>query len=286
MRLEPLDGPFGCAIHGVDLSQMIDDETFRAITQALYDHRVVVIRGQRLDKDAFLAFGRRWGEPIPHVLDHLRMPGYPEMLEIGNLAPHAGDAEVRNGAAFWHTDQSYEAVPASATMLYAIKMPEVGGETRIADTKTAYDDLDDATKQRIEGLNAMHFYGATAREDGPHIAAPLKNKDQEDKVPPIPHPIARPHEVTGTKALFAVSGTAYAVEGMAGDEGKSLLTGLKTHALQDKYVYEHRYEVGDIAIWDTQMTLHCAKPIDLPDGASTERQLWRISVRGKPAIYQ
>ena len=286
MRLEPLDAPFGCAIRDIDLSQAIDDDAFRAITQALYDNRVVVIKDQRLDKDAFLAFGRRWGRPIPHVLDHLRMPGYPEMLEIGNLASHAVDDEVRNGAAFWHTDQSYEAVPASATMLYSIKTPDVGGETRIADTKMAYDDLDDTTKERIDGLNAMHYYGATARDDGPHIAAPLKGQDQIDKVPPIPHLLARPHEVTGTKALFAVSGTAYAVEGMPDDEGKALIAELKAHALQDQYIYEHRYEVGDLAIWDTQMTLHSAKPIDLPDGASTERLLWRISVRGKPAIYQ
>ena len=73
---------------------------------------------------------------------------------------------------------------------------------------------------------------------------------------------------------------------MPDDEGKSLLSDLKTHALQDKYIYEHKYEIGDLAIWDTQMTLHCAKPIDLPKGATTERQLWRISVRGKPGIYQ
>lgn len=286
MRLEPLSGSFGCAIRDIDLSDEIDEATFRDISGALYDNRLVVFKDQRLSKDAFLRFGRMWGAPIPHVLDHLRMPGYPEMLEIGNLAPHANDGEVRNGAAFWHTDQSYEAAPASATMLYAIKMPEVGGETRIADTKTAYDDLDDATKQRIDGLNAMHYYGATAREDGPHIAAPLRGQEQIDRVPAIPHKIARPHEVTGTKALFAVSGTAYAVEGMPEADGKALLNDLKTHVLQDKYIYEHKYEIGDLAIWDTQMTLHSAKPIDLPKGANTERQLWRISVRGKPPIYQ
>ena len=286
IRFEPLDGPFGRAVHGVDLTEGIADTDLQTLSAALYDHRLLVLKGQKIDKEAFLEFGRKWGTPIPHVLDHLRMPGYPELLGIGNTGAWAKKTEVRNGAAFWHTDQSYEAEPATATMLYAIKTPKVGGETLIADMKAAYDDLDDDMKHRIEALEAVHLYGATAGQDIEKIATPLINQEQIDAVPPVRHRLARAHSVSGETALFAVSGTACAIDGMDDDAARALIATLKAHAVQDKYVYRHAYEVGDIAIWDTQMTLHAATPIEAAAGEDTERLLWRISVKGKPAIYQ
>ena len=284
-RLEPLPGPFGRAVRGVDVAAGIDDETFRALAHALYRHRVLVLRGQTCDEDEYLAFGRRWGAPIPHVADHARMPGYPEMLEVGNDT-HRGreDDLARNTAAFWHTDQSYDADVATATMLYARKVPDRGGETRIADQKAAWDDLDAATRARIDGLTAVHLYGATSGRDGERPVKPLTDA-QAAHVPPAPHRLARRHAVTGEKALYAVAGTACAIEGMADDAAAALIAELKAHAVQERYVYAHSYEVGDIAIWDTQMTLHSATPIG-PPGPGNRRLLWRISVRGKPPVFQ
>jgi len=284
MRIERLEGPIGCVVHGLDLAGGLDAETFRAISQALYEHRVLVIKNQICDQDAFLAFGRQWGTPIQHVVDTARLPDYPDMVAIGNVTRRATSDETRNSAAFWHTDQSYEADIATATMLYAQKVPEVGGETRVADMKAAYDDLDDATKQRVNNLTAIHSYGATSGRDGERPTPPL-TAAQAAKVPPVPHPLVRAHTITGEKALYGVAGTAVAIDGVADAEAEELIAKLKAHCVQDKYVYAHKYEVGDIAIWDTQMTLHCASLIGAPNGAGTERLLWRISVRGTPAIY-
>ena len=103
---------------------------------------------------------------------------------------------MRNGAAFWHTDQSYEAEPATATMLYGIKTPKVGGETLIADIKAADDDLEDDMKQRLESLEAVHLYGATAGQDIEKIATPLIKQKQIDAVPPVRHKLARAHSVS------------------------------------------------------------------------------------------
>jgi alpha-ketoglutarate-dependent taurine dioxygenase len=285
MRIERLDAPFGCAVRGLDLADGVDAETFREISQALYEHRVLVIKDQSCDKDAFLAFGRMWGTPIQHVIDTARLPDYPDMLAIGNVTPRATDEMRRNGAAFWHTDQSYDADIATATMLYAQKVPEVGGETRIADMKAAYDDLDDDAKQRIDALTAIHLYGATSGRDG-ELPTPPLTEAQAAKVPPVPHRLVRAHTVTGEKALYGVAGTAIAIDGMEESEAEGLIAELKAHCVQEKYIYAHKYEVGDVAMWDTQMTLHCATPIGAPNGPGTERLLWRISVRGTPSIYQ
>ncbi len=285
IRFEALTPRFGVAAFGVDLAKGVSDEDFRKLVDALYENRVLVIKNQSCDKQTYLDFGRRWGRPIPHVLDHLRMAGFPEMLEIGNTPSHSVAPEVRNGAAFWHTDQSYDTEPAMVTMLYAQKVPAVGGETRIADMCAAYDDLDDSMKARLNGMEANHFYGAGELKEGEHRAAPLINPRQAAEVPPICHPIVRPHSVTGRKALYAVAGTAYDIEGLDSDAATELLITLRDHATQQRYVYEHKYEVGDIAIWDTQLTLHAAKPIDLPEKPEQERLLWRISVRGTPGVY-
>lgn len=281
MQVKRLPGAFGVEIAGLDAAQA-DDGALRAIAEALYANRLVVLRDQQLTKEQYLAFGRRWGQPIPHVLDHLRMPGYPELMAVGNTEEKDRKDEIRNGAAFWHTDQSYEAAPASVTMLHAILAPRRGGETMFADCAAAYDALSPEMKARIEGLKAKHFYGAGSGKDGEKIAAPIINAEQERKVPPVLHLIARPHPVTGRKAIYAPAGTAYAIEGMPDEAARELLTELKNHVLKPQFRTMHKYRVGDIAIWDTWQTLHSAVPIETPRAEDEKRLLWRISARGLP----
>ena len=283
IRFEPLDGPFGRAARGVDLATGIDEEEFLTLAQALYRHRLLVLKDQTCDKDAYLRFGRQWGVPIRHVIDTARMPGYPDLLEVGNVT-RRWQMYSRNTAVFWHTDQSYEADVATATMLYAQKVPDLGGETRILDMKAAYDDLDQDMRGKIDGLLAIHYYGATAGRDGEPPTQQL-TEAQAATVPPVSHPLVRAHSVTGERVLYAVGGTAFGIEDMPSAEADTLLRSLRAHCIQDRYVYAHKYEVGDVAIWDTQMTMHCAAPMDDPDGPGTERLLWRISVRGVPDAY-
>jgi alpha-ketoglutarate-dependent taurine dioxygenase len=97
-----------------------------------------------------------------------------------------------------------------------------------------------------------------------------------------------PHPVSGRKALYALGHGAHGIRGMDEAAAMDLIEQLKEHALQEKYIYRHRYQVGDIAIWDTLQTMHAATPIDVATGENTDnaRILWRISVRGKPVIYQ
>jgi alpha-ketoglutarate-dependent taurine dioxygenase len=285
MEIRPMEGPFGCTVHDLDLGAGVDQDTCRELHEALYENRVLVIKDQTCDADAYMTFGRQWGSPIPHVIDSSRMAGQPEMMEIGNTTERAKDELKRNSAAFWHTDQSYDADPATVTMLYAQKIPDVGGETRVCDTKAAYDDLDAAMKQRLDKLTATHLYGSTSGRDGECPTAPL-TEAQAREVPPTPHPLVRAHTITGERALYGVAGTAMGIKGMQREEAEILIAQLKAHCLQEKYIYKHRYEVGDIAMWDTQMTLHCATPINAPSGTGTERLLWRISIRGKPVVYQ
>ena len=285
LSLEPLNGPLGCAVHGIDVRAGLARGELRALCDALYEHRLIVLKDQRCTEDEYNAFGRLWGEPITHIFGDDRVPGHAALLTIGNTGEHQRDALIRNSSAYWHTDHAYQAEVATATMLYALKVPDIGGETRFADQKAAYDELDSATRRRIDGLKAVHSYAATAGRDGEHACAPL-SEEQAALAPPVRHRLVRRHSVTGARALYAVAGTAFAIEGLPDEEAQVLIAQLKAHATKEKFVYEHRYEVGDIAIWDTQATLHCGKPIGAPSGPGTERVLWRICVRGKPACHR
>ena len=287
LSIGPLEGAsFGVEAVGVDIAQGLEDGVLKALADAVHEHRLLVVRGQRMTEDQYLEFGRWWGEPIPHVLDHLRMPGYPEMMAIGNYGGEWKDNEaVRNGAAFWHTDQSYEAVPSSATMLFSIKSPESGGETRLADLKSAYDALPEDMKQRLEGRYAWHLYGAGSGDGDEAVANPLITSEQVERVPAVRHLIVRPHDVTGRRTLYGVAGTPYAIDGMEAEEGAAILGELKRHALQERFIYRHRYRVGDVAIYDTTQTLHSGTPIEPARDERNTRLLWRISVRGTPRAW-
>lgn len=212
LKTRPLSDTLGVEIQGVDLTQELDEPTARAIIAALHEHQVILFRNQDLPPEQFERFALNLGTPIPHVLDHLHLPGLPGVMELSNKAK---SERSLNGAGFWHTDQSYEAEPSSCTMLHALQVPEVGGGTCIADMFAAYDDLPKSTKNRIEGLAANHLYGnRDAGKEGEPEASPLKNAEQMARVPMVRHPLVRPHPVTGRKALYGVTGSSREVVGL------------------------------------------------------------------------
>ena len=286
LNVAPLDARFGAEVTGIDIASGVTDEQLKTLTEALYEHKVIVIRGQSLDEHNYLQFGRKWGTPIPHVLDHMRMPGYPDLLTVGNTEKRDEDPKIRNGAALWHTDQSYEAVPASATMLYSILAPEQGGETQFCDMAGAYEALDRDLQTRIYSLRAAHKYGKGRHRPDEQPANPIVNDDQDSRVPPIFHPLVMDHPITGRPALYALGHGIHGIEGWDDEAALALLEELKDHVGQERFIYRHRYRVGDVVVWDTLQTMHRATPIGVASGPADSRLLWRISVRGKPRVYQ
>lgn len=275
---KPLYGDFGAEISGVDLSRPLNDDDIGAIMAALHEHQVIVVREQTLTPEQFNRYGRHFGTPMQHVLDHKRLPGHPDILLLTNIFENGEPVGIYDGAAFWHTDQSYDADPASATILYSIQAPREGGETMIADMFRAYDTLSPSMQDRIADLRAFHYYTAGG-DDGE-----LANDAQRAAVPAVSHPLVRPHPVTGRKALYAVTGSVRGIEGMPADEAQNLLAELRAHALQDALVHRHKYAAGDVIAWDTASTLHSATHIAPATGPDDTRLLHRISVKGRPAV--
>jgi alpha-ketoglutarate-dependent taurine dioxygenase len=281
-----LDAPFGVAISGIDLAAKgTDPDVIQALAQQLYEHRVIVVTGQRLDEPDYLAFGEQWGRPIVHVKTSARGERFPALTVLGNTGERGRDDNKRLAATFWHTDQSYESDPATVTMLYSVMAPRNGGETDLADLAGAYRALPAALRAQVDGLDAMHAYGAAAGQDGEFDIARTLSDIERQAVPPVRHPLVLTHPVTGHKALYAVAGTPFAIPGMPQDEAQDLLRTLKQHALQPQFRYRHSYAVGEVILWDTLSTLHSATPIAVATSAEDSRLLWRISCRGLPVPF-
>jgi len=274
-----LSDTFGMAIDGIDLSAELSDGEFREVEQALWDAQVLAIKGQRLDPARYLAFARRFGRPEPHVVDQFHHPGFPDILILSNRMLDGRPVGLADAGSYFHTDYSYLEVPARLTMLYSIEVPKRGGNTLFADMYAAYDDLPARVKQRIDDLVVLHHYGnRDDLDETSRTAASRLTTEQKDKVRWVRHKLVRTHHGTGRKALYAVSGSSFAIDGMSREDGVAFLDGLKAHALQDKYRLSYSYDVGDVVLWDDLSTLHSATLTD----ASDPRTLWRITVKEDP----
>lgn len=272
------DSPLGGRVSGLDLSKPLDVADIRALQKALPKYRALSIPAQNLQPEDFVRFGKMFGNPHPHVLEHLRLSGYPEILELTNIVEDESKPNGHNGAAFWHTDNSYEAQPASATMLYARQVPKSGGETLICDMAAAYRALPSAMQQRCAPLIVRHRYGN--RDQDKEFAAGQLQGNQLENVPEVTHPLVHKHPVSGEECLYAVAASSRGIVGVPDDEAVSLLNELKSHCTKPQFVIAHQYTVDEVFIWDTLATMHAAAVMDVARDASNTRKMYRISVKG------
>ncbi len=271
---EKLPG-FGVEADGVDLAKPLSDAGFAELEQAFYENHVLALRGQDIAAAGFVEFARRIGPPQPHVIDQFHHPDDSNILILSNVRKNGAPTGLQDAGSYFHTDYSYLQVPARATTLYSRVVPRIGGDTLFADQQAAYDDLSEAMKRRIEPLLAIHHYGNRHDVDETsRTVASVLSEEQKAKMPLITHRIARPHPVTGLKALYGVCGSSFGIVGMPDDEARDLLDELAAHATQPKYRLRFAYGVGDIVVWDNAALLHSATLIDPADA----RTLWRITV--------
>lgn len=283
MNTSRLTEHFGIAVDGLDLSTRPDATTMRSLADLLYENRLLLIRGQDLSVDQYYQFGSQWGSLITHVSEFLRVPGYPEMMCIGNTEPKDRDAAVRNGAVHWHTDGSYKLPPTALTMLYARQVPVTGGTTLFCDMARAFDALDSADQQLAEETVAKHLFGAGTDEDEQRPAGAV---DTQSEATPVRNSFVKVHPVTGRKALYGLGQSPYAIDGLGDAEALERIRYFKRHAVSEAFVYEHRYTPGDIMLIDCLATMHKATPSEAADSpdADNARIMWRLSTEGLPAV--
>ena len=261
----------GAEVHGVDLSQPLDEASFGGIRAAFHRHLLLVFPEQRIDEAQQVAFSRRFGELQIHVLDQYRHPQFPEIYVLSNV-DRSGTTTGEHpdkGTLVWHSDLSFQRRPALATILYGLEVPRAGGDTLYADLCAAYAALDEGMKDRLAGMTAVHDLDTSRRRAG----EPPMSAKQRAAAPPVEHPVVRTHPDTGRKTLY-ISRHVSHFTGMPRNESDELLEALMEHATQEEFVFRHRWGARDVVMWDNRCTMHCATRYD----AGAERRVLHRTV--------
>ncbi|HEY1751686.1 MAG TPA: TauD/TfdA family dioxygenase [Caulobacteraceae bacterium] len=274
VRTRPLRAGFGAEILGVDL-QHADDAALDAVVRTFHRHGAIVLRGQTMSPGDLTAFVARFGEPEDHTLREYTVPGFPKVYRLSNRVVGGKPIGAHNDGIGWHTDYSYKAEPVMATMLYAVEVPAEGSDTLLADCVAAWNALDPARQEELQGLVLHHSYQhfMSTREYGAReLSDELKAAN-----PDVFHPLVRTHPADGRKALWPSTGTVVEVMGKPNPEGLDLVQALVDFATQDEFVYRHKWQVGDLLMWDNRCTLHTGT---LFDDTKYIREMHRLWVRG------
>ncbi len=257
-----LAAPLGARVQGCDLAAL-DEKGFGQLHDLLLEHQVLAVSGQSLTPEEQLALARRWGEPTHHPISP-HMPGYPELIEIRNY----GKAVTLNE--HWHSDVTFHERPPKLTMLHALEVPELGGDTLFANQYLAYQALSDGMKRLLDGLRAEHSAAEFAAVMGKDPAA----------APRAVHPVVRTHDETGRKALYVCRAFTRKIEGMTRRESAPLLEFLYEHTTRPEFQARLCWRPGDLVLWDNRCTLHYA----VHDHGDAPRTLRRATIDGpRPA---
>jgi taurine dioxygenase len=250
----------GARIEGIDLRE-IDGTSAPELRDLLHRHLVLVFPQQSLAAEDLVSVARTFGKPSVHpVVPHIE--GHPEVIEIRNFGKRFSLNE------HWHSDVTFEACPPKLTLLHALEVPEVGGDTQFANQYRAWETLSAGMRRLLEPLSAVH--------SGDLLAKAMGKKD----APTAIHPVARTHPDTGNKALYVCEAFTRHFEDMSPKESRPLLEFLYRHASQPEFTARHRWTAGDLVIWDNRCVQHYA----IHDHGDDTRVLHRVTVEGERPV--
>ena len=271
--IAPLMDHTGAEVTGLDFTAPVGGETCATLNKAFAEHHVLVMRGQHFKPDDFIAAVQLFGDLQPHDKKEHHVPGHPDVSYVSN-DEFVNGRRIIPGETF-HTDHSNHPRPPKATTLFAVELPSSGGDTQYVNMHDAYDELPEKTKQKIDGLKAVHAY---LSKYSPRPLGYLSEESRRNLPPPGVHPLVRTHPENGRKALFLNPVRIESIVGMEDADALKLIDELMQHATQKKYEYRHKWRHGDWVMWDNRSVMHQANP----DYDMNERRfLYRLMLKGE-----
>jgi len=270
LKLMPLTPSIGVEIHNIDLAKPLTSALLGELRAALLEWKVLFFRDQNITTEQHLDFARNFGALEVHPFAPHK-PGYPEVLAI----THDRDNKGRENT--WHSDVTWRVEPSLGSVLRAIEVPEVGGDTLFADMYAAYDGLSDGVKEKIEGRFALHDFG--------YFRVAMKKRGMsEEKIeafnrqyPKVEHPIVRTHPETGRKGIYVNAAFTQHIVDMDEDESRALLKHLYGQAAIPEYQCRFRWQTHSIAFWDNRASQHYA----VSDYWPAVRRMERVTIIGE-----
>ena len=273
VEVNPVSGGVGVELSNIDIGNGVNDAEFSSIQQAFIDNGLVFLHNQNMTPEQHIEFAERWGD-ININRFFPKVSGYEKIAAVVKEKD-----QIVNIGGGWHTDHSYDKIPAMGSILLARETPPVGGDTLFACMYKAYESLSDGLKKTLEGMNAVHSSRHVFGDQSEYkksLEDRFGNSDlaTQDAV----HPVVITHPESRRKALYVNPGFTIHFEGWTANESKPLLDYLYQHATLMEHTTRFKWAEGSIAIWDNRCTWHYA----LNDYHGARREMHRITLEGSP----
>ncbi len=271
LELKKLAPHCGAEVHGVDLSQPLDEGTVDTLKSAIAENCVLFFRDQTMTFQQHKALGRHFGELHVHPAWPRIVEGHPEIMEIysdKNSKHIAGED--------WHSDVSCDPQPPLGTIMYMLEVPPVGGDTLFASMYAAFEALSAPMQRFLEGMTAVH--------DGEHFYRGRYDDAQEEgkTYPRTEHPVVRTHPVSGRKALFVSRTFTTHIVQLAKRESHAMLQMIFAHLERPQFQCRFQWKPGSVAFWDNR----CAQHNALWDYYPHSRRALRVTIKGDTPVYR
>jgi taurine dioxygenase len=274
MKVVPLDAPLGARIEGICWQDATKPDIASALNKALGEYLLVVVPGQPMTAPLMRDFASAFGKPRAQLLRYKRNDEVPEVSTmVSTLMADGTTDKTALRSEDWHTDDSYMAVPAKATLLHNMETPSHGGRTWFCNMHSVYEALPESTRKRIDGKRAMHAYDTARARNRPSA----RTAQEIAETPDVEHPLVRTHPDTGRKALYLNFNRLDRILGFERAESDELLDELAAEARKPKHHFGHQWAVGDCVVWDNRATMHRVD-VDYPMGE--RRIMQRVLIEG------
>ena len=279
-----LSPALGGEVLGIDLARSQPEDVLNGLKAAWDRLGILLFRDQDLAPDAQIAFSRRFG-PLQEVAQkHYQMAGRPEIFIIGNAEEGGRRVADHSVGRLWHSDQSFIPYPALGSALYGAVCPPEGADTLFASSGAALETLPEALQLRLEGLRGIHsfaHYYEGLRERDP--SQPPLTDERRRAYPDVMHPAVRRHPRTGRRSLFVNPAYMTGFAEMLEAEGRDLAELLFAHQIEERFVYRHHWQAGDLLMWQNVGVIHVATPFDMD---RFTRRMHRTTIGSTPEEYR
>ena len=272
MKIVPLSDALGAEIKDIDICKLQTNQTLKTIEDAFNKYIILLMRDQHISLDQQVHFASYFGElgnryspgTEPKELDEYGQ----HVMMITNVRKDGNPiGSLPDGEMTFHADTPYYEFPSKATMLYAMEITSWGGNTLFSNCYKAAEQLPDNLKRVLEGKKAMHVYeyGTTLKK---------KNKYNREIIPHFAHPVFRKHPISNKSSLFVSELMTEEILGLSHKDSNEILAFLFEHQKSPAFIYEHKWKIGDLIIWDNRCSIHART--DFPH--NERRMLRRLTI--------
>jgi len=272
LSIQPVTTTIGARVEGVDLREPLGEDMRDAILDALLRHHVLFFRDQDITPDQQVAFAKQFG-PISYPPFAPKYGSNPQYIVLDQTHPRG------EGADEWHSDNTFMAEPPMGSILRAVQIPEVGGDTCFASAVAAYEALSPAIQRLVDGLTAVHDITKPLLKGIAAGHADVDLAEIQAKWPPVEHPVVRTHPVTGAKALFVNRNSTTHIVGLSERENDALLPMLMDHIRSPEFQCRFTWDTNSVAFWDNRTAQHFAVP-----DYHTRRVMNRVTIAGEKVV--